>query len=489
MEKVSKIWGTCQIKKSVGRDLEFFVQKYEDNSCQYLIKRSDWKKVSAPFAEKVLQNMDFLNSIIEKLKELMDDLFVYSKKVNQMDLKYLPNNGLYQLYEKFNQLNKKVYEFGLSIVLLDFQDTTYISDALSKYLKDSVNQKEYSDYFSVLTTAPKRTATREEEIDLFNIITLIKQNKRLTSLFLNKSQKEIMASLPKLYKNIYKKISEHIKKFAYVIYVYEGPALTYSDLILTIKDILTRKIKTENKIREIKKSEKNLVNKQKKYLQRLQPNKYHRDLILLAQNVSFIKYWRREQQSYCYYLIEPLLKVMARRLNISLKQLRFMLTGELEASLGKGQIDLGKINKRMKLCALACESGKSVKLLEGKTAEAFVKNIKKEIINFSAREFMGQTACPGKVKGKVIIVNTPDDMAKMNNGDVLVSFATNPNLMPAIRKASAIITDEGGLTCHAAIVSRELNIPCIVGLKVITKILKDGDLVEVDADRGVVKKI
>ena len=75
----------------------------------------------------------------------------------------------------------------------------------------------------------------------------------------------------------------------------------------------------------------------------------------------------------------------------------------------------------------------------------------------------------------------------MKKGDILVSIATNPNLVSAMKKASAIITNAGGLTCHAAIVSRELNIPCIVGTKVATKVLKDGDLVEVDADEGMVK--
>lgn len=58
-----------------------------------------------------------------------------------------------------------------------------------------------------------------------------------------------------------------------------------------------------------------------------------------------------------------------------------------------------------------------------------------------------------------------------------------------MKKAAAIITDEGGLTCHASIVSRELNIPCIVGLKIVTKIFKDGDIVEVDATKGTVKKM
>jgi pyruvate,water dikinase len=75
----------------------------------------------------------------------------------------------------------------------------------------------------------------------------------------------------------------------------------------------------------------------------------------------------------------------------------------------------------------------------------------------------------------------------MEQGDVLVSDTTGPEMMIAIKKAAAIITDEGGLMSHAAIVAREFKIPCIVGTKYGTSILKDGDLVEVDANKGVVR--
>jgi len=78
-------------------------------------------------------------------------------------------------------------------------------------------------------------------------------------------------------------------------------------------------------------------------------------------------------------------------------------------------------------------------------------------------------------------------MGHMNKGDILVASMTSPDFIVAIRKASAIVTDEGGMTCHAAIVSRELKIPCIVATRIATKLLKDNDLVEVDADHGRVK--
>lgn len=75
----------------------------------------------------------------------------------------------------------------------------------------------------------------------------------------------------------------------------------------------------------------------------------------------------------------------------------------------------------------------------------------------------------------------------LNDGDVLASIATNPDILPAMKKAVAFVTEQGGITSHAAIVAREMKKPCIVGTKIATKILQDGDLVEVDANQGVVR--
>ena len=75
----------------------------------------------------------------------------------------------------------------------------------------------------------------------------------------------------------------------------------------------------------------------------------------------------------------------------------------------------------------------------------------------------------------------------MKKGDILVTRMTTPPLMQAVHLAGAIVTDEGGLTCHAAIIARELKIPCILGTKNATKILMDGNYVRVDANRGLVE--
>jgi phosphoenolpyruvate synthase/pyruvate phosphate dikinase len=103
--------------------------------------------------------------------------------------------------------------------------------------------------------------------------------------------------------------------------------------------------------------------------------------------------------------------------------------------------------------------------------------------------FKGQIACRGKVTGTVRVVFDPHDDKGFQKGDILVTSMTRPEFVPIMKKAGAVITNEGGVTCHAAIVSRELHIPCIIGTRFATKVLHDGDMVEVDADKGIVKII
>ncbi|WP_281069800.1 phosphoenolpyruvate synthase [Methanofollis sp. W23] len=98
----------------------------------------------------------------------------------------------------------------------------------------------------------------------------------------------------------------------------------------------------------------------------------------------------------------------------------------------------------------------------------------------------GNGASPGVAGGPVIIVHDVKDLGKVKDGDILVARMTNPDMVPAMRKVSGIITDEGGMTCHAAIVSRELGTPAVVGTKTATKTLKDGQMVTIDGEKGLV---
>lgn len=108
------------------------------------------------------------------------------------------------------------------------------------------------------------------------------------------------------------------------------------------------------------------------------------------------------------------------------------------------------------------------------------------VLEQGIQEYKGQSASSGKVRGMVRVVFERSQIGKVQAGDILVSPMTTPDFMPAIVLAAALVTEEGGITCHAAIVARELKKPCVIGVKTATRVLKDGDEVEVDADNGTV---
>lgn len=102
------------------------------------------------------------------------------------------------------------------------------------------------------------------------------------------------------------------------------------------------------------------------------------------------------------------------------------------------------------------------------------------------RELKGSVAYKGRLRGTVRITLTQQDAKRVQKGDILVASMTTTELLSAMKRAGAFVTDEGGVTSHAAIMAREFKKPCIVGTQVATRVLKDGDFVEVDAERGIV---
>ncbi|MGZ8719661.1 MAG: phosphoenolpyruvate synthase, partial [Aeromicrobium sp.] len=99
----------------------------------------------------------------------------------------------------------------------------------------------------------------------------------------------------------------------------------------------------------------------------------------------------------------------------------------------------------------------------------------------------GLAAAPGVVSGVVRILKSPADGARLVDGEVLVAAMTNPDWVPTMRRAAALVTDSGGVTCHAAIIGRELHLPTIVATRNATTVLRDGEMVTVDGANGVVR--
>lgn len=178
----------------------------------------------------------------------------------------------------------------------------------------------------------------------------------------------------------------------------------------------------------------------------------------------------------------------------------YRLNEIINALKAKGKLSQDEINRRKKKFLfysktyLFCFKKGKVYFCSGQEAIDMAKKKYPELLQKTEEDSVkGATACQGKATGKVLILHgeSLEQLADLNKtfqkGDILMAGMTQPNMLPLMMKAGAIVTDEGGLTSHAAVISREFKIPCIVGTHKCTKVFKTNDFVEVDADKGVVK--
>jgi len=218
--------------------------------------------------------------------------------------------------------------------------------------------------------------------------------------------------------------------------------------------------------------------------------KHQKDYDLMVQTrAQYDKLFIPVSDECCLKLCQFVLK----RMNISDELARFLSIDELEKLLSNLPIDKKELTQRL------AKRSEYFLLSQGKLIDISLDNyfkkrgwiLHQEEISEGLSVVRGQSANNLKepVTGRAVVVNNKAELSKVRAGDILITPMTTPEYFYIIPKLKAIVTDEGGITCHAAIIARELKIPCIIGTKIGTKVLKDGDIVELDADKGIIKII
>lgn len=182
---------------------------------------------------------------------------------------------------------------------------------------------------------------------------------------------------------------------------------------------------------------------------------------------------------------------IARRIKVMPDDLKYLQIAEIGQMLDKHEADQELIVQRRGLTILFYPEDK-LTVLQGEEAEKFLSagGYQEVAEQISGDILRGQAASLGKATGRVVIAkDSGQALQKMADGAILVAPYTAVEYVPSMKKAAAIVTETGGITSHAAIVSRELGKPCIIGVEGAVSLLHDGDEVEVDAEKGIVKII
>lgn len=257
-----------------------------------------------------------------------------------------------------------------------------------------------------------------------------------------------------------------------------------------LRDRLNNKSHYSQKLMELKKIKK----EQEQIFKKVKNNKI-KDLCIFFQKMANDRLELKNAWAGAEFRFLKLFKTIANRIGINLDDMMAAYTfKDYENSLLKNKTLTGEqVTDRIRR-VIIWKKYNVTRVVEDKpTIARLFKLTKNADHSDDPKEIRGMVANKGTATGKVRIVQSIDidqvmkDLKTFNKGDILVTWMTQPNMMPIAQKAGAIIADQGGITSHAAVIAREFGVPCIVGTKNATKLLKEGDIVEVDANLGFVK--
>ncbi|QQG52371.1 MAG: hypothetical protein HY931_03520 [Candidatus Falkowbacteria bacterium] len=280
-----------------------------------------------------------------------------------------------------------------------------------------------------------------------------------------------LLALNKKYKNFKIVLDEFNKKFSWVQNTYSGPyAITEKWL--------------KNYLQELKLAKPVLKNQPVK----IKPSKDYSHLIKLAKHSAEFRDDKKKLLLLAVDLMDSWLKGICLKNKFTYKDLRWLTIDEVKKLVFDNKIEyLAKAKsyeKNRRRLGLMLSPGYQ------DVSDKFWKKVVKLNDKNENNILHGIPASPGFYRGKIkVILDVCLGAKQFKNGEILVTSMTRPEFLPLMSKAAAFITEEGGISCHAAIVAREMKKPCIIGIKNATKILKNGDIVEVDAKRGIVTKL
>lgn len=437
------------MKERLGYGYSGFICGYQDDYCEYGYLHSDLVGVWAEAKKRIKEDGNYLMKIKSQYEEIFKGHAMMFDKIGVREIGQMDDAEILGHFKK--SLAAMTDSVGIAHVLegIGMELEKELKEGLFEYLDD---KKSFNKYFAAITTPTKPSFIANEENDLRSIMRL--EGEPLETALVM-----------------------HLKKYFWIQNSYVGP-----------KKISVESLKERIGVMLMEKE--GASGQGSVAVLDLSP-----ELKEMVGIIDFCTIWQDERK-------ENILKSIS-NLGIVMDELaqRTKISSHLLSYLGVDEImEMETIEKMKNLEDELMERTRGVLFLVDEHGEKkFVGEDYAEYIRIKKEsetskydfemDLHGTTANGGTAIGHAIVCKDIKTIDKVKEGDILVASMTRPEFIPALRKAAAIVTDEGGITCHAAIIARELGIPAVIGTKIATKILKDGMLVEVKANHGLVKII
>lgn len=434
------------------------------NHVDWYIPLSDLKKTTSYILKKAKHNAKIS-------KKFLKNWYLDEEKFTKHCLLINTNHNLSQLdnYSLIKDLKKLIYLYinrlSSSSIIDQFalgSDQIIADLVLAEFKKKKISDK-FIKYFTILTAPTSLSFTNQAEIDLLITAAQFKKTKNLE--FIDQYQDKYFW----LHNNF---IDDNILDTAYFLKEIKKFIQSRNNLLL--------------KIKQLKNSPKNNKIKKQKLIRKIKLSKYLQNLLIISDDFAAWQDQRKKSTFWMTHYLSLFLKEITKRTKYSADELKYLLPHEL-INIFKKPVHQNIIQKRMKDCVyIGTQNSQQLIVKTGLIAS--LRNIFDQP-QTNQTKLNGLVASPGYARGHVKICLSYKDANNLAKGEILVAIMTRPDYIEGIKNAEAIVCEEGGLTSHAALIARELNIPCLIACHNATTNFKDGDLVEIDCKNGYINKI
>lgn len=444
-------------------------------------------ELSANSVYNFFQKKDNRKVFFGKIKKLLEDLHKYTKEIDALDLSTLSDKEIAQRLLDANRMHGR--SFSLYAVSQPYRMAMF--EKTIKYeLSKRVATSRIDSYMAELATSEKPTKVTDEEIDWLSFLIKYK-NKYGDKIDL----KNIRDNQPDMYSDL----TKHFEKYKSLTLGDGNWTYDMGYYIQNLKNDYPKKLDKLEKALYERKEYPELV--------RLRREKLISELYIDRETVNDLAFLAEIGHTRLVMRIDGWLPFVSTiiKLDIELSKrlgyvedytLNFTTDEELENLVKNWKIipeEIIKARRGKKAEFLILHDHGVYKIYYGSEAGKKFKSLVHQIDHTSITELTGSTAVAGNIQGKACVYRWDDNLSEklkvIKRYPILITGQTRPSMMSIIRLAKGIVTDEGGVTSHAAIVSRELGIPSVIGTVHATKVFKDGDMVEIDADNGIVRKL
>jgi len=438
----------------------------------------------------LLMNKDYAEKLMDESRKACNGIVQITRLIAGEDLSLLSNRELafrLGLFRREHWLNQAY--FLSSMPTCTFLLEKNLEEFISKKVKDKKKRQEYT--IALTTPAEKTALNREEEEYSELLLDMISSTNLPAPMTFPKFRKYLLKDRP----DTLKRIHCLLDRYQWIPTQERNPPYdTDHYLRMLYNDLKRPNDESVEESRFHKRKFRQFERNRKRVESLLRLPKRMKYLVKMVRDLAHMRMELRLARTESDFLGGTLRGEVGKRLGINAYDVEFLTADELvDALLHKRKICAGAIKERRGYYVWEVREGVG-KILTGKEAKAQGAEYAVNEKNAGKGRIVGLAASPGKVRGIVRIISPlshrqSKDCENMKKGEILVTGQTRPHLMVAVRKALAIVTDEGGMSSHSALVSREYKIPCIVGTHNATKMLSNGDLIEVDAYSGTVNII